>query len=42
MNILFNDNLSTNIDQVYKSDQRSKSQSSPEHSPDPNLVRNYL
>ena len=25
------------IDQVYKSDQRSKSQSSPEHNPDPNL-----
>ena len=41
--LLFNDNFSTNIDQVYKLDQRSQSQSSPpEHNPDPNLVRNYL
>ena len=39
---MFNDNFSTNIDQVYKSDQRSKSQSSPEPNPDPNLLTNYL
>ena len=37
-----NDNVSTNIDQVYKSDQRLQSQNSPEHNPDPHLVRYYL